>query len=101
MQNPPSDIIDRTIYSFDTPLIFNNDVSTSNVKNLLLIDSIVAESQLFYDSSNQDTFSVIYSNNSNRANFMKLLQEKFANGLERIAFVFHDNIKDGKKFLNQ
>jgi hypothetical protein len=95
------DIIDDSTPSFDTPLIFNNDISTSNIKNLLLIDSIVSESQLFYDSSNQNTFSVIYSNNSNRADFMKLLQEKFANGLDRIAFVFHDNIKDGKTFLNQ
>ena len=67
----------------------------------MLIDSIVSESQLFFDSSNSNTFPIIYSNNSNREDFMKLLQEKFANGLERIAFVFHDNIKDGKKFLNQ
>jgi len=101
-ENPLSlDIIDDSTPSFDTPLIFNNDIDTSNIKNLLLIDSIVAESQLFFDSSNQNTFSVIYSNNSNRSDFMKLLQEKFANGLERIAFVFHDNIKDGKTFLNQ
>ena len=32
---------------------------------------------------------------------IKLLEDKFSNGLERIAFVFHDNIKDGKTFLNQ
>jgi hypothetical protein len=101
MQNPLLDIIDRTIYSFDTPLIFNNNVDTSNIKNVLLIDSIVSESQLFFDSSNQNTFSVIYSNNSNREDFIQLLEDKFKNGLERIAFVFHDNIKDGKIFLNQ
>ena len=101
MQNHSLEIIDDSTPSIDTPLIFNNDVSTSNVKNLLLIDSIVAESQLFFDSSNQNTFSVIYSNNSNRNDFIQLLENKFSNGLERIAFVFHDNIKDGKVFLNQ
>lgn len=100
--NPLSlDIIDDSKPSFDTPLLFNNDLDISNVKNLLLIDSIVAESQLFFDSSNQNTFSVIYSNNSNREDFIQLLENKFSNGLERIAFVFHDNIKDGKTFLNQ
>jgi hypothetical protein len=95
------DIIADSTPSFDTPLIFNNYQDISNAKNLLLIDSIVSESQLFFDSSNENTFSVIYSNNSNREDFIQLLQEKFANGLERIAFVFHDNIKDGKTFLNQ
>ena len=101
MQNHLLDIIDDSTPSIDTPLIFNNNVNTSGVKNLLLIDSIVSESQLFFDSSNSNTFPIIYSNNSNREDFMKLLEEKFSNGLERIAFVFHDNIKDGKTFLNQ
>jgi hypothetical protein len=94
------DIIDESP-SIDTPLIFNDNIYTSNVKNLLLIDSIVSESQLFFDSSNTNTFPIIYSNNSNRDDFIKLLEDKFSNGLERIAFVFHDNIKDGKAFLNQ
>ena len=95
------EIIHDSTPSFDTPLLFNNDIDISNVKNLLLIDSIVAESQLFFDSSNQNTFPIIYSNNSNREDFIQLLENKFSNGLERIAFVFHDNIKDGKAFLNQ
>ena len=94
------DIIDKSP-SINTPLIFNDSINTSNVKNLLLIDSIVSESQLFFDSSNTNTFPIIYSNNSNRDDFIKLLEDKFSNGLERIAFVFHDNIKDGKEFLNQ
>ena len=50
--------------SLDTQLIFNIDIS--NFKNLLLIDSIVSESELFYSSSNSKTFPIIYSNNSNR-----------------------------------
>jgi hypothetical protein len=101
MRNHLLSIIDDSTPQIDTPLIFNNNVDTLNIKNLLLIDSIVSESQLFYDSSNSNTFPVIYSNNSNRADFIQLLENKFVNGLERIAFVFHDNIKNGKAFLNQ
>ena len=100
MEKSLLDIIDQ-IPSFDIPLIFNNDLYINDVKNLLLIDSIVSESQLFYNSSNQNTFPIIYSNNSSTDDFIKLLEDKFRNGLERIAFVFHDNIKDGKAFLNQ
>jgi hypothetical protein len=85
----------------DIPLIFNNNIDTNGIKNLLLIDSTVSESQLFFDSSNKDTFPIIYSYNSNRSEFIKLLEDKFTNGLERITFVFHDNKNDGKKFLNQ
>ena len=64
MDNHLLDIIDDLQPLIDTPLIFNNNVDTSNIKNLLLIDSIVSESQLFYDSSNSNTFPIIYSNNS-------------------------------------
>lgn len=92
------DVEKPSLYS---PLIFNNKVDISNIKNLLLIDSIVSESNLFYTSSNSNTFPIIYSYNSNRDDLNKLLDDKFSNGLERIAFVFHDNIKDGKTFLNQ
>ena len=101
MQNHSLNLIDDSIPQIDTPLIFNNNVDTSNIKNVLLIDSIVSESQLFFDSSNLNTFPIIYSNNSSKEDFIKLLENKFKNGLEKIAFVFHDNIKDGKSFLNQ
>ena len=73
MENLSLDIINDSPHLIDKPLIFNNDVDTTNVKNLLLIDSIVSESQLFYDSSNSNTFPVIYSNNSRAEDFIKLL----------------------------
>ena len=86
----------------DTPLVFNDTIDTSNIKNILLIDASVSESQLFFDSANTDTFPIIYSHNSNRNDLSQLLDTKFSSlNLERFAFVFHDNIKDGKVFLNQ
>lgn len=87
---------------FDTPLVFNDTLETSNIRNILLIDSLVSESQLFFDSANSNTFPIIYSYNSNRNDFSQLLDKKFSNlKLERISFVFHDNILNGKTFLNQ
>jgi len=93
--------LDDDVHVFDTPLVFNDTIDTSNIKNVLLIDSLVSESQLFFDSANTDTFPIIYSYNSNRNDLSQLLDKKFSNlNLQRIAFVFHDNIRDGKVFLN-
>jgi hypothetical protein len=91
--------IDESI-EVKTQLIFNN-TDTTGITNLLLIDSIVSECQLFFDSANSTTFPIIYSYNSNRDDFIQLLSDKFKKGLDRISFVFHDNIQNGKSFLNQ
>ena len=91
--------IDESI-DVKTPLVFNN-TDTTGITNLLLIDSIVSESQLFFDSANSTTFPIIYSYNSNRDDFIQLLSDKFKKWLDRISFVFHDNIQNGKSFLNQ
>jgi hypothetical protein len=96
--------IDEEEPVFDTPFIFNDKLNTYNlaIKNILLIDSSVSESQLFFDSANSETYPIIYSNNSNRDDFVQLLYTKFNSlTLERISFVFHDNILKGKTFLNQ
>ena len=80
------------------PLIYNDVVDTSTITNLLLIDSIVADAQLFYDSANSSTFPIIYSYSSTIAQFTTLLTSKFTN-LERISFAFHDSA-DSKLFLD-
>jgi hypothetical protein len=90
-------LVDEVI-TFDTPLVFSASIDTANIKNLLLIDSLVSESQLFYDSANSSTFPVIYSYESNVNDFNSLLT-KFRN-IDRISFVFHDNILSGKSFIN-
>jgi hypothetical protein len=81
------------------PLVFNADLNTEHVSNILLIDSNMSESQLFYDSANASTFPIIYSYSSNRSELSQLLKDKFTT-VNRISFVFHDNIHDGKAFVN-
>ena len=82
------------------PLVFNSntDTNTNAISNILLIDSNVMESQIFYDSANEQTFPIIYSYESSRDELLQLLQNKFTS-IERISFVFHDSI-NGKTFLN-
>ena len=94
------DNINNIEENIEDPLIFNDSTDLSKIKNLLLIDSIITESQLFFDSANETTFPIIYSYNSQRDDFIKLVNDKFVN-LERICFVFHDNILNGKQFLNR
>jgi len=102
MKHPSPPSLDDVKRVFDTPLVFNATIDTGNIKNILLIDSLVSESKLFFDSANSDTFPIIYSYNSNRTELSQLLDKIFSNlSLQRIAFVFHNNITDGKVFLNQ
>jgi hypothetical protein len=72
-------------------------MDTSAITQLLLIDSIVADAQLFYDSANSSTFPIIYSYSSTIEQFTTLLNSKFSK-LERISFAFHDSAS-GKLFL--
>jgi hypothetical protein len=81
------------------PLVFNADLNTETVSNILLIDSNMSESQLFYDSANEHTFPIIYSNGSNKTELLQLLKDKFT-AVDRISFAFHDNIHDGKTFVD-
>ena len=58
------------------PLVFNADLNTETVSNVLLIDSNMSESQLFYDSANEHTFPIIYSYSSNKSELLQLLKDK-------------------------
>ena len=80
------------------PLVFNSNADTNTISNIILIDSNLIESQIFYDSANKRTFPIIYSYESDRDELFGLLQNKFAS-IERISFVFHDSVS-GKTFLN-
>ena len=74
-----------------TPLIFNDTIDTSNMTNVLLIDSIVSDKQQFYDSVNANTFPIIYSYNSSTDELLALFRRKFpASSIQRISLVFHD-----------
>jgi hypothetical protein len=81
------------------PLIYNN-IDSSNLKNIILIHDNVKDYKIFFDSSNIDTFPIIYNTNSSKDNLIKILDSKFKN-IERIAFIFHNSeINNFEKFLD-
>lgn len=82
-------------------LVYNNALATNTIENILLISSCVTESQLFYNSANNNTFPIIYSPNSEKNELIELLRNKFKNGLKRITFAFHDPLNDIKTFLDE
>ena len=85
-----------------TPLIYNDLIDTTNMTNVMLIDSIVANDKQFYDSVNANTFPIIYNYNSSTDVLISLLRRKFpTSSIQRIALVFHDKgINFITKFMN-
>ena len=78
-------------------LVYNNDIS--NCKNLLLIDGYhVFKSDIFLESSNVDTFSVLYLLNASKNDLLSLLHSKFTT-IDRIAIVFKSIGNDPVTFI--
>ena len=82
-----------------TELIYDDTRDTSSVLNVLLIDSNVGSSKIFFDSANATTFPIIYSYSSDTEDLLHLLQRKFTH-IQRMSFVFHDPINNFKTFMN-
>ena len=83
------------------PLVFNESMDATNKHNVLLINSSVLESQLFYDSANTNTYPIMYSTSSTKEELLQLLNDKFPNGFNRLSVVFHDpGYNFYKTFLN-
>jgi hypothetical protein len=77
--------------SSPTPLVYNDTIDTSNMTNVLLIDSVVYEKQVFYDSANAQTFPIIYDSTAKTEDLLALFRQKFTtSSIERISLVFHD-----------
>ena len=55
--------------------------------NVLLVDSIVKDYQVFVDSVNASTFPIVYSSNSSKSELLTLLQTHFAE-IKRIGLCF-------------
>jgi len=73
------------------PLVFNDSIDTSKMTNVLLIDSTLADKQIFYDSANANTFPIIYDSTSKTDDLLALFRQKFpASSIQRISLVFHD-----------
>ena len=74
-----------------TPLVFNDSIDTANMANVLLIDSTLADKQIFYNSVNANTFPIIYDYNSKTDDLFALFRQKFAaSSIQRISLAFHD-----------
>jgi hypothetical protein len=74
-----------------TPLVFNASIDTTNMANVVLIDSTLADKQIFYDSVNANTFPIIYDYNSKTDDLLALFRQKFpASYIQRISLAFHD-----------
>jgi len=72
------------------PIVFNSTTDTTSKQNVLLIDSNVLESQLFYESANENTYPIMYSESSTKEELQQVLNDKFPNGFNRLSIVFHD-----------
>jgi hypothetical protein len=66
--------------------------------NLVLIDSLLYDSQLFVNSCNSNTLPIIYSYNSTHKDLIDAIRSNFTK-IDRISFVFHDSVQNGKIFL--
>ena len=81
-------------------LIYDNEMVTTNMKNILLIHNEVTDFETFVTAANSETFPIVYSNRSSKEALLQLLGEKFVS-ISRIAFVFHNGgIESSKIFLD-
>ena len=81
-------------------LIYDKEVDTTAMTNVLLIHDGVNDFETFKTAANSDTFPIVYSNCSSKETLLQLLQTKF-NSISRIAFVFHNGgIESSKIFLD-
>jgi hypothetical protein len=73
-----------------TPLVYNDTIDTSNMTNVLLIDSNLTDNKELYDSVNANTFPIIYNYNCKTDDLLALFRQKFpASSIKRIAIMFH------------
>ena len=81
-------------------LIYDDEMETTNMKNVLLIYDEVTDYNTFVNAANSDTFPIVYNNYSSKEALLQLLQTKFVS-ISRIAFVFHNGgINSSKVFLD-
>ena len=67
------------------PLVFDATLDTTNMHNVLLIDSTVSDFQQY---TNANTFPIIYNRTCSKEQMLEILHSKFQS-ISRIAFVSH------------
>ena len=81
-------------------LIYDNEMDTTNMKNVLLIHNELVDYNIFVNAANSDTFPIVFNNCSSKEALLQLLQTKFVS-ISRVAFVFHNGgIESSKVFLD-
>jgi len=80
-----------------TPLKYKE--ITKDIKNILLIDVSVAQSDILFNSTNSNTLGIWYSNYSDRDELLTLLTDNFQT-IDRLGFVFNDGLINSKQFMN-
>ena len=80
-------------------LIYDKNKDINKVKNLLLIDSDVQDHIKFYENSNNSTYPIIYTYNSDKEELKEILRN--ITSLERLAILTHNSsLNKEKNFLN-
>jgi hypothetical protein len=79
--------------------IYDKNRDINKIKNLLLIDSDVQDHIKFYENSNNSTYPIIYTYNSDKEELKEILKNIIS--LKRLAILTHNsNLNKGKNFLN-
>jgi hypothetical protein len=78
-------------------LLFDDTIDTSNITNVVLIDSDTLNYEIFYNSCNGTTFPIVYSRSCSRNDLLQLLNNKFTK-IDRLCFVF--SLEPNYQFLN-
>lgn len=85
-----------------TPLKMSNpisDMDIDKIKNILLIDDLVYQNEILFESTNSNTLAIKYNTKSDKKELEELLTNNFTS-LERIGFVFNNALMNSKEFLN-
>ena len=90
------DVISVTQHA--TKLIYNSNIDTTSVKNVVLIHNQVADYMTFVNGCNSNSFPIVYDFSSEKTELLQLLKEKFTS-IQRVAFVFHGS--ESTRFLDQ
>ena len=90
------DVISVTQHA--TKLIYNSNIDTTSVKNVVLIHNQVADYMTFVNGCNSNSFPIVYDFSSEKTELLQLLKEKFTS-IQRVAFVFHGS--ESIRFLDK
>jgi hypothetical protein len=88
------------IYFRKGKLKYNQYINISKIKNILLIDSEVLNCNFFYNNTNENTFPIIYSLESDRDNLLSILESKFAI-ISRLGIITSTFNINNKIFINK